>query len=395
MDGSSSSGSPQSMCHSGGTQVRPPAVAVRDRPIELPDDELRLIFELLCCHALGVLSGVSRRWHILAQDCARARLIVARRIVPPAVSPLFSLGAFATLERFVGSKEEQPLPSTSARLVPTVPPQGTEVAPASLSTAAASSASSLPSHRYWRSEWPRRDLERFTCKFAWALEMRENPLRYPREDAECLSILYTCGNGAIACAVRERSHKYPLSVHALSEYLLAANMRMRTSAYSGAPHPPVYANLMGRGGLAHDDSVWECLFELTPRDVGSSSSMASRSAATLPSAEGARSSFRTYGMCLALASNEQSDGVVWAGRPAATERSRGIVCFRARPTDALGIHGLVAVGSGRYLLPPLAIVTLERVDEPGEWHFEPFSFPRSLDREHQKCPLYTVSVAWA
>ena len=123
------------MCHSGGTQVRPPAVAVRDRPIELPDDELRLIFELLCCHALGVLSGVSRRWHILAQDCARARLIVARRIVPPAVSPLFSLGAFATLERFVSKGGA----ATADHCAPRAQ------CSASLSTAAGSSASSLPS----------------------------------------------------------------------------------------------------------------------------------------------------------------------------------------------------------------------------------------------------------
>ena len=44
-----------------------------------------------------------------------------------------------------------------------------------------------------------------------------------------------------------------------------------------------------------------------------------------------------------------------------------VVCFRAAPADAAGLHALVDVGSGRFALPPLSRVTLARVDEPGEW----------------------------
>ena len=43
------------------------------------------------------------------------------------------------------------------------------------------------------------------------------------------------------------------------------------------------------------------------------------------------------------------------------------MCFRSAPADADGYHSLVQVGSVTYALPPLATVTLERVQPPGEW----------------------------
>ena len=44
-----------------------------------------------------------------------------------------------------------------------------------------------------------------------------------------------------------------------------------------------------------------------------------------------------------------------------------VVCFRSAPTDADGNHSLVQVGEACYEMPPLATVTLEKVEEPGEW----------------------------
>ena len=44
-----------------------------------------------------------------------------------------------------------------------------------------------------------------------------------------------------------------------------------------------------------------------------------------------------------------------------------MVCLRSAPTDADGYHSLVQVGWCGYHMPPLATVTLEKVEEPGEW----------------------------
>ena len=97
---------------------------------------------------------------------------------------------------------------------------------------------------------------------------------------------------------------------------------------------------------------------------------------------------------------DEFSGVVWAGRPrAADPSSPGIVCFRQSPPDAGGIHALVDVGSARHALPPLAIVTLERIDEPGEWAAPWYSDSDEdflpVPATPTRCRLFTVRVAWA
>ena len=44
-----------------------------------------------------------------------------------------------------------------------------------------------------------------------------------------------------------------------------------------------------------------------------------------------------------------------------------VVCFRSAPTDVNGYHSLVRTSVAGYEMPPLATVTLEKVEEPGEW----------------------------
>eukprot|EP00966_Prymnesium_polylepis_P176666 4090650-Prymnesium_polylepis.1 len=44
-----------------------------------------------------------------------------------------------------------------------------------------------------------------------------------------------------------------------------------------------------------------------------------------------------------------------------------VVCFRSAPADADGYHSLIQLGGASYALPPLATVTLERVQQPDEW----------------------------
>ena len=43
-----------------------------------------------------------------------------------------------------------------------------------------------------------------------------------------------------------------------------------------------------------------------------------------------------------------------------------VVCFRA-PADADGYHSLIQTRADWYSMPPLATVTLEKVEQPGEW----------------------------
>ena len=63
-----------------------------------------------------------------------------------------------------------------------------------------------------------------------------------------------------------------------------------------------------------------------------------------------------------------------------------IVCFRSAPADADGLHTLIPWdGRGTFKLPPMATVTLEKIDEPGEWEVRGLRVKRRL---------YTVSVSY-
>ena len=63
-----------------------------------------------------------------------------------------------------------------------------------------------------------------------------------------------------------------------------------------------------------------------------------------------------------------------------------IVCFRSAPADADGLHTLIPwESSGMCRLPPMATVTLEKIDEPGEWE---------VNGKRVKRRLYTVSVSY-
>ena len=71
-----------------------------------------------------------------------------------------------------------------------------------------------------------------------------------------------------------------------------------------------------------------------------------------------------------------------------------IVCFRSAPSDADGYHSLVHTGGDTYEMPPLATVTLEKVQQPGEWEVR----VRDDDDEFLSLKvqrrLLTVRVTW-
>ena len=62
-----------------------------------------------------------------------------------------------------------------------------------------------------------------------------------------------------------------------------------------------------------------------------------------------------------------------------------VVCFRSAAADADGYHSLVETAFGSYNMPPLATVTLEKVEQPGEWEVCGLKVQRRL---------FTVSVSY-
>ena len=62
-----------------------------------------------------------------------------------------------------------------------------------------------------------------------------------------------------------------------------------------------------------------------------------------------------------------------------------VVCFRSAAADADGYHSLIHTGGASYEMPPLATVTLEKVEQPGEWEV--------LGHKVQR-RLFTVRVTW-
>ena len=62
-----------------------------------------------------------------------------------------------------------------------------------------------------------------------------------------------------------------------------------------------------------------------------------------------------------------------------------VVCFRSAPADADGYHSLIQTRANMYEMPPLATVTLESVQQPGEWEVCGHKVQRRL---------FTVSVSY-
>ena len=63
-----------------------------------------------------------------------------------------------------------------------------------------------------------------------------------------------------------------------------------------------------------------------------------------------------------------------------------VVRFRSAGADADGtLHSLVQTTGAGYALPPMATVTLERVDAPGEW---------VANGHRVRRRLYTVAVSY-
>ena len=227
-----------------------------------------------------------------------------------------------------------------------------------------------PTGRMWRDEWVDMWMERgrmesagwprsqFEAGGANSIEvlLREDAADiqwkvdhgWPRADAEAYHLITGCVGAPLAAAVRERSDRYAASTHAVCD-ALAQRARQVTEAA-----PPVYWNLTGKHGLATVDPAFAALAQpgasaglgLVTNGVAQGDLLDSRN---FPNAEG----FHV--------------GVQIGGNVTFQLIDSDVVCFRSAPADADGYHSLVQIGWVTYVLPPLATVTLERVQQPGEW----------------------------
>lgn len=320
----------------------------------LPEELVQCILECLDSPSIAAAARVCHRWHAMAPAAARGSL---RRRGCAEASPccLRTLHALEALEAHIG------------------PP---------------------PSARTWRAEWKEIDREQSLLNFEEALcdefyaagapcsiEMRlELPqfaetvawqlaAGWSHEDAVAYTLLFNYGRGALRCALEDRSPRYAAATHALCRALARAALR---ASASPTAVPPAYVNLHGAWGLATVDPVWHALekptaavgLRLCVRAVGG----AERADKAFPNDRGMHVPI-TY-----------SDGVT------AWELVHGpVVRIISRPADVDGMHALVPSAPSAFDLPPLATVTLERVEMPGAWRANGLLI-------QQRC--YTVSVTF-
>lgn len=154
----------------------------------------------------------------------------------------------------------------------------------------------------------------------------------------------------MAASVRERSTRYAAMCHAASDILCHQATLLK------APAPETFKNLTGLNGLATLDPTWEALLQADAAvGLGFITDGFSKgdhpTDNTFPSDEG----FAVWTMHV-------------DGRITYEMQDSAVVRFRSAPADADGtLHSLVQSRDGRCCLPPMATITLERIQQPGEW----------------------------
>ena len=245
-----------------------------------------------------------------------------------------------------------------------------------------------PAERTWRDEWVDAWMERkqlagenakranyepggissidkFIGQDTKQIEWKVNA-GWPREQAEAYTEISMSIKVSLAAAVRERSDRYAASTHEVCEALEGAARRQTEVA------PLMYGNLVGLFGYASEDPAWEAL-----RQPGA---MPGLGLVTNGIVKGMAPSANTFpddkGYCIC-----ENIG----GKQTFVLQDSDIVCIRSAPKDAAGYHSLVQVGTTAYSMPPLSTVTLEKVQEPGEWEVRGYRVQRRL---------YTVSLTF-
>ena len=182
---------------------------------------------------------------------------------------------------------------------------------------------------------------------------------WPQEQAEAYTVIGSCLGAPLAASVRDRSDRYAASTHVMCDVLAQRAKQMTEAA------PLLYYDLTGKVGLATVDPAWKAL--------------------TQPGAS-AGLGFVTNG----VVQGDTADSgcfpddkgfykcVNTGGKMTFELQDSDVVCFRSAVADADGYHSLINTGDGSYAMPPLATVTLEKVQQPGEWEVRGHKVQRRL-----------------
>ena len=195
---------------------------------------------------------------------------------------------------------------------------------------------------------------------------------WEKEDAQAYILIFNYGRGAVRLALSEGSRRFAAAAHAIDRGLYRACVRS-----IGIIAPNTYANLQGAWGLSEVDPAWEILEAIDNE--------------TSPASPG-KLVFQTKG----VAGAERADGNSFPNDrgihvpltyPTHTQwecQEGPVVMFLSRSHNSSAMRSLVQTSETGFDLPPLARVTLERVDEAGEWQV--------LGGVKPKCRLFVVTV---
>ena len=202
-----------------------------------------------------------------------------------------------------------------------------------------------PDHE-WRSEWKNLDvaIERTSGSVDRKIERG-----WAAEDARAYCALAAGCTAPIAKSLAEKSPQFAASIHLLVELL------NRQACKQAGQAADCYANLEGSFGLVTEDPAWRGLLE----------------------SERPGTSFQTKSLTLAHASHKEftAEGMLVDDEVQPSD----VVCFVSAPEDAAGLHTMVRTSAAaEFALPPLATVTLQDVEEPGEWKVGDLSVNRRL-----------------
>ena len=148
----------------------------------------------------------------------------------------------------------------------------------------------------------------------------------------------------------EWSTRFPASAQFMRSALMQRAKQMTK------PAPLTYRNLTGKFSLATTDQAWLAL--MRPGASAGQSLVINGLIASISADE--RGFPDDEGIYVPAHKNEDGERE-WE------VADSDIVCFRSAPTDADGYHSLIQVAEIDYELPVPATVTLEKVEEPGEW----------------------------
>ena len=175
-----------------------------------------------------------------------------------------------------------------------------------------------------------------------------------------------------------------------SAWLLYDGFAHAARLQRGAAAPHSYKHLSGRFGLLHDPP-WAALDDVegARAALAEGRQLSFVMTAPLEASADARcldgKGYRTPVYKDVEGTDEPEGIVLYEPKP-----SSAIVCFRSRAADALAFRSPVLTVQNedeiQYDLPPGTTVTLERIDEAGEW--------RAFDGVEPQCRCFTVAVSF-